>query len=76
MARCKRIEGISPAEKAVIDLMVYGKSNRDIAQVLGLSPLTVKGHIQRICLKMNAENRTQVVAKYLAPHLFHRNETQ
>jgi DNA-binding NarL/FixJ family response regulator len=60
------------AEKQVLDLMIFGRSNGDIALVLGKSPLTVKGQVAKIISKMNVENRTQAVAKYLAPHLFKR----
>lgn len=60
------------AEKQVLDLMIFGKSNRDIAQVLGKSKLTVKGQVRSIIAKMNVENRTQAVAKYLRPELFEK----
>lgn len=68
----RRILGISPAEMRVLELMVFGKSNRDIGQVIGRSPLTVKGHVHKIIAKLEVENRTQAVAKFLAPHLFKR----
>lgn len=57
-----------------MDLMVYGKSNGVIAQVLGKARPTVKGQVAAIMRKMNVENRTQAVAKFLAPHLFEKKE--
>lgn len=71
----KKQEGLTQCEQAVLELMVYGKSNGDIGQVLGKSPLTVKGQVHSIINKLNVENRTQAVAKWLAPHLFEKKET-
>lgn len=65
-----RYDGISPCEQPVLDLMCLGKSNPDIAQVLNKSRSTVAGQVRRIIKKMDAENRTQAVAKHLKPELF------
>lgn len=62
----------TPVERRVLDLMVYGKTNEDIAQLLGRSVATVRGTVSKIMVKMNAENRTQVVSKYLRPDLFEK----
>lgn len=66
----KKQLGLTGCERAVLELMVYGKGNGDIAQVLGKSRLTVKNQVQAIIRKMHVENRTQAVAKHLAPWLF------
>ena len=39
-----------------------GKSNHQIGEVLGISPLTVKNHVQKILRKLGAANRAQAVA--------------
>ena len=39
-----------------------GKSNLQIGEVLGISALTVKNHIQKILRKLGARNRAQAVA--------------
>ena len=39
-----------------------GKSNRDIAQILGLSPRTVDKHLEQIYAKLGVENRTAAAA--------------
>lgn len=39
-----------------------GKSNQQIGEVLGISPLTVKNHVQKILRKLGAANRAQAVA--------------
>ncbi len=39
-----------------------GKTNRDIAQILGLSPRTVDKHLEQIYAKLGVENRTAAAA--------------
>lgn len=43
-----------------------GKSNFEIGTILGISPLTVKNHVQKILRKLNVRNRTQAVGRTLA----------
>lgn len=45
-------------EGEVLYWLCQGKSNRDIAQILYLSPRTVMKHIEQIFVKMQVENRT------------------
>jgi DNA-binding CsgD family transcriptional regulator len=39
-----------------------GKSNRDIAQILGLSPRTVGKNLEQIYAKLSVENRAAATA--------------
>lgn len=57
--------GLSPREYEVLELVSYGRANRDIAATLNLKEVTVKLHVTNILSKMGAENRTQaaVMAK-------------
>lgn len=43
-----------------------GKSNQQIGEALGISPLTVKNHIQKILRKLGAHNRAHAVALAMA----------
>jgi DNA-binding CsgD family transcriptional regulator len=43
-----------------------GKSNQEVGQILGISGLTVKNHLQRIYKALGVSNRTQAVASGLA----------
>ncbi|MDR3375358.1 MAG: helix-turn-helix transcriptional regulator, partial [Ancalomicrobiaceae bacterium] len=49
---------ISDREAQVLTWIAQGKSNRDIAEILALSPRTVNKHLERIFKKMGVENRT------------------
>ncbi len=51
--------GLSPREYEVLELLSYGKSNRDIAFALQLKEVTVKLHVTSILSKLGAQNRTQ-----------------
>lgn len=53
---------LSPREIEVLEWMQKGKSNGEIAQILGISQPTVKNHVQKILRKLGVHNRTQAVA--------------
>ncbi len=57
--------GLTSRENDVLTWVVEGKSNQEIAVILGLSSLTVKTHLQSILKKMNVENRTTAAARAL-----------
>lgn len=58
---------LTAREHDVLKHMVDGRSNGEIAQLLCISPYTVKNHVSNILAKLNATNRVEAV--YLA----HRN---
>ncbi|APW38872.1 DNA-binding response regulator [Rhodoferax koreense] len=45
-------------EAEVLYWVVKGKTNRDIGEILGSSPATVKKHLERVYVKMGVETRT------------------
>jgi len=49
---------LTAREAEVLYWVVKGKINRDIADILGASPATVKKHLERILAKMGVETRT------------------
>jgi transcriptional regulator EpsA len=59
-------KGVTDREKQILMWVREGKSNQQIAEVLGISPLTVKNHIQKILRKMGCSNRAQAVAEAIA----------
>ena len=62
-------EPLSERERDVIRLMAGGFSNREIGQMLGLSEGTVKNHVSRLLLKLDARDRTSAVLKAFASRL-------
>lgn len=54
--------GLTPREGEVLSWLSKGKTNRDIAQILGLSPRTVDKHLEQIYAKLGVENRTAAAA--------------
>jgi two-component system, NarL family, nitrate/nitrite response regulator NarL len=58
---------LTPRERAVLAAMADGVSNKAIARRLGISVHTVKFHVAAILSKLNAESRTEAVAR--AAHL-------
>lgn len=50
---------LTPRQTEVLRLLAEGKSNGDIAGVLGMSPNTVRIHVSSIFRALNVENRTQ-----------------
>ncbi|MER8221109.1 response regulator transcription factor [Streptomyces sp. NPDC094143] len=54
-------ECLSEREREVLTLVARGLNNTEIAQALGLSPLTAKTHVSRIMGKLAARDRAQLV---------------
>ncbi len=49
---------LTPREAEVLYWVVKGKINRDIGDILGASPTTVKKHLEHVFAKMGVETRT------------------
>jgi len=62
--------GLTSREGEVLSWLSKGKTNRDIAQILGLSPRTVDKHLEQIYSKLGVENRTAAAA--MAVNATHR----
>jgi transcriptional regulator EpsA len=54
---------LSKREIQVLHWVKNGKTNQEIGQILDVSPLTVKNHVQKIIRKLNVTNRAQAVGK-------------
>lgn len=55
--------GLTTREVECLQWIALGKSNKEIADLLGLSADTVKEHVQRLFRKMNVSGRAQAVAR-------------
>ena len=56
------IQPLSPRQKQILDLLVRGFSNSDIARNLGISLDMVKEHVIALYGKLGAANRTEATA--------------
>ncbi len=50
---------LSARERDVLSLMVEGRRNKEIAEVLGIAERTTEHHLNRILQKLRARNRTE-----------------
>ena len=62
---------LSSREREVLDLIVRGKSNKEIAGDLGITEATVKCHVSVILMRLNVSDRTQAVVSALQRGLVH-----
>ena len=60
---------VSRREMEILHWVREGKSNTEVGQILGISGLTVKNHLQRIYKTLGVSNRTQAVARGMALRL-------
>jgi DNA-binding NarL/FixJ family response regulator len=61
LAPPERLTALTAREREVMALAAEGKSNSEIADVLVLSPLTVRTHVQRAMTKLDVRDRAQLV---------------
>ena len=57
-ARLKLELGLTDRESEVLHWIANGKTNREIAEILEMSPRTVNKHLEQIFPKLGVENRT------------------
>src|SRR5262249_29629813 len=64
-ARTLESLGLTRREAEVLFWVAQGKTNVDIAIVLGISPLTVRTHLEHIYQKLRVETRTAATIRAL-----------
>jgi two-component system, NarL family, response regulator NreC len=55
-----RYESLSQREREIFQLVAEGKTNKEIAMLLGISPTTVETHRARIIQKLDLHSATQI----------------
>ena len=53
--------GLTGQEVRVLDQLADGRSNKEIARAMGLSPNTIKTHLANVYAKLSVSRRTQAV---------------
>ena len=62
---------LSAREMEVLELVVNGRSNREIGEALGISEATVKWHVNLILSRLNVSDRTQATVAALQRGIVH-----
>ncbi|XRQ12592.1 response regulator transcription factor [Actinomadura welshii] len=57
----ERLAVLTPREREMVELVATGLSNQEIAERTFLSPFTVRAHVQRAMMKLDARDRAQLV---------------
>lgn len=65
LAESVTIRQLPERSRMVASLLCYGLSNKQIARRMGISAYTVKDHIERLCRRLGAHNRTELVQRML-----------
>jgi DNA-binding CsgD family transcriptional regulator len=58
-----RVEGLTPAERRVADLVAAGRTNAEVAASLFLAERTVASHLTRVYSKLGVRSRTELSRK-------------
>jgi DNA-binding NarL/FixJ family response regulator len=69
VAAGERVAQLTQRERDVLRLLAEGLSNEEIGKQLFISGETVRTHIRKAMEKLDADTRTQAVAKALRQHL-------
>lgn len=56
-----RLRSLTPRERQVMDLVILGRSNKEIARELNISPKTVEAHRSNVMAKMKAQSLAELV---------------
>ena len=56
---------LTDREQRVMDLLIEGKSNIEVAAELQVSVNTIKTHLRHVFRKLDVDNRTQASVRYL-----------
>ena len=56
-ARCSGVDSLTASERRVADMAAEGRSNKEIAQTLYVTPKTVEVHLSNAYRKLNIRSR-------------------
>jgi DNA-binding NarL/FixJ family response regulator len=65
VATSAEVEGLSPREREILELVAAGMPNKEIASRIGLSDGTVRWHLRHVYNKLHVRSRTEAALKFL-----------
>lgn len=65
------VQSLSPREREILTWVARGKSNNDLATILGISAATVATHLQRVFAKLGTNDRVAAVVVAIKRGLIH-----
>jgi DNA-binding CsgD family transcriptional regulator len=68
----QRVPTLTNRELQILELIALGKSAKEVAQECDIAPRTVECHLDTMRLKLQARNRTHMVAIAIASNLLSR----
>jgi DNA-binding NarL/FixJ family response regulator len=60
------VEGLSPREREILELLANGHPNKEIAARLGLTDGTVRWHLRHVYNKLHVRSRMEAALKFLS----------
>ena len=70
----KKIDGLSSRENEVVNLLLLGRSNKQIALALGVSERTIEFHLKNIYIKMQVGSRVELILSLVESTVVPENE--
>jgi DNA-binding NarL/FixJ family response regulator len=58
------VEGLSPREQEILELLAQGFANKEIAHRVGVSDGTVRWHLRHVYHKLHVRSRTEAALKF------------
>lgn len=66
VATAAEVEGLSPREHEILELLAAGFPNKQIAARVGLTDGTVRWHLRHVYHKLHVRSRTEAALKFLS----------
>jgi DNA-binding NarL/FixJ family response regulator len=64
LAAAAEVEGLSPREREILELLAQGFPNKEIAHRVGVSDGTVRWHLRHVYDKLHVRSRTEAALKF------------